>query len=53
MHLKRFADAEGVLLDALAKDSSDSDIIANLVVCTSALGKQAKYIGYVPALSYI
>eukprot|EP00252_Welwitschia_mirabilis_P012565 TRINITY_DN276_c0_g1_i1.p1 TRINITY_DN276_c0_g1~~TRINITY_DN276_c0_g1_i1.p1 ORF type:complete len:290 (-),score=33.50 TRINITY_DN276_c0_g1_i1:164-1033(-) len=41
MHMERFEEAETVLLEALNKDAKDAETIANLIVCSLHLGKQA------------
>ncbi|KAK1303170.1 Coatomer subunit epsilon-1 [Acorus calamus] len=39
MHMGRFDDAEGLLLEALNKDAKDAETLANLIVCNLHLGK--------------
>ncbi|TPX42414.1 hypothetical protein SeMB42_g05130 [Synchytrium endobioticum] len=38
MHAGKFAEAETLLLDALNRNNSDSEVLANLMVCSAALG---------------
>ena len=37
----RFEDAEAVLLEALKKNPKDSEVLINLSVCATSLGKDA------------
>ncbi|TPX34581.1 hypothetical protein SmJEL517_g02877 [Synchytrium microbalum] len=39
MHAGKFADAETLLLDALNRNNNDPEVLANLMVCSVALGK--------------
>lgn len=39
MHEGKFVIAEGLLLDALSRNNSDTEALANLMVCSIALGK--------------
>lgn len=42
MLLKRFGEAEDVLLEAQKKNGRDADVQANLVACYSAMGNTSK-----------
>jgi len=44
MHLKRYSDAERYLLQALEKNSTDADTLANLIACYQQSGKAPEMI---------
>jgi len=44
MHLKKYAEAEKYLLQALEKNASDSDTLVNLIVCCQHQGKPQELI---------
>ncbi|XP_024311817.1 coatomer subunit epsilon-2 isoform X2 [Brachypodium distachyon] len=41
MHMGKFEEAEGLLLESLNKDAKDAETLANLIVCSLSLGKPA------------
>ncbi|KAJ3183095.1 hypothetical protein HDU87_007517 [Geranomyces variabilis] len=42
MQAGKFPEAERILLEGLSRYAADADLVANLIVCTSALGKPAE-----------
>jgi len=44
MHLKKYADAEKFLLQALEKNSSDAEVLVSLIACYEQLGKPQELI---------